>query len=224
MSKSASVAERVAIGEVGQTDDEFLCETADRIRMRMSRTGKDIVEIGRELIEVKERIGHGKFLPWIDREFGMSEWTARNFMRVADRFKSGIIPDLPATVLYALADRDTPEEVCTEITERAAAGEIVTVDDVRTAKGVVGRGRRNGRSTEVDLAEVRRAADRRTVTTGLMEMLDLFERDGVDPTDRAKFIIDHFDRDMAGKIGQFSIARFNRALKAMIPVLQAIHR
>ena len=55
-------------------------------------------------------------------------------------------------------------------------------------------------------------------------MLDLFECDGVDPAARAAFIIEHFDRDMADKVGRFSIARMNRALKAMIPVLRAIHR
>jgi N6-adenosine-specific RNA methylase IME4/ParB-like chromosome segregation protein Spo0J len=74
----------------------------------------------------------------------------------------------------------------------------------------------------VDLAEVRRAADRRTVTTGLMKMLDLLERDDVDPTDQAAFIVANFDRDIAGEM--ISIARMNRALKALIPVLKAIHR
>src|SRR5260370_13768613 len=83
MSKSASVAERVAIGEVGQTDDEFLCEVAGRIRQRMTRTAQDIVEIGCELIAVKDRVGHGNFLPWIEREFRMSEDTAAPFMNVA---------------------------------------------------------------------------------------------------------------------------------------------
>jgi hypothetical protein len=34
------------------------------------------------------------------------------------------------------------------------------------------------------------------VTEGMMEMLDLFERGDVDPAARAKFIIEHFDRDI----------------------------
>jgi hypothetical protein len=62
------------------------------------------------------------------------------------------------------------------------------------------------------------------VTEGVMKMLDLFECDGVDPAAMAAFIVEHFDRDMAGNIGRFSIARMNRALKAMIHVLQAIYR
>jgi hypothetical protein len=60
-----------------------------------------------------ERLGHGNFLPWIEAEFGMSEWTARNFMRVAEEFggKSGTVPDLPPTVLYQLAAPSTPEPI-----------------------------------------------------------------------------------------------------------------
>tara|TARA_R110002020_G_scaffold150446_1_gene327143 strand:- start:7053 stop:7166 length:114 start_codon:yes stop_codon:yes gene_type:complete len=29
----------------------------------------DIIEIGRDLIAVKAEIGHGNFLPWIEKEF-----------------------------------------------------------------------------------------------------------------------------------------------------------
>jgi hypothetical protein len=43
------------------------------IRTRMSRTAKDIVEIGRELIAAKERIGsYPNYLGWIKSEFGMN--------------------------------------------------------------------------------------------------------------------------------------------------------
>lgn len=52
----------------------------------MKRTAEDIVEIGRDLKEVKEKLDHGQFLPWIESEFGMSQQTASNFMRVAEQF------------------------------------------------------------------------------------------------------------------------------------------
>lgn len=121
---------------LAKADAEFLREAADRIRVRMSRAGQDIVEIGRELIAVKDRVGHGNFLPWIDREFGMSDQSAANFMNVARRYGDQIPNGLefqPA-VLYALAAPSTPEEVRTEVAERAAAGELVTVEDVRVLK------------------------------------------------------------------------------------------
>lgn len=53
--------------------------------------------------------------PWIEAEFGMSDDTARNFMRVAevygDNFRT--VRDLPPTALYELAA--TPPEVREEV-------------------------------------------------------------------------------------------------------------
>jgi hypothetical protein len=123
--------------QVTRTDEEFLRDAAARIRERMSRTKQSIIEIGRELIAVKDRVGHGKFLPWIEREFGVTNKTAERFMSVAARFgdKFDIVSNLTLTVLYELAAPNTAEEVRTEVTERAAAGKKVTVDDVRTLKG-----------------------------------------------------------------------------------------
>lgn len=78
-----------------------------------------LFEIGRDLIRVKELLGHGNFLPWIKDEFGMSTDSAQNFMRVAEQFgKNGSIPLLPPTVLYALAAPSTPDEVKDEIIDR----------------------------------------------------------------------------------------------------------
>jgi hypothetical protein len=41
-------------------------EAAQRIRLRLRRSAEDIIEIGRDLIEVKASIGNGNFLPWIE--------------------------------------------------------------------------------------------------------------------------------------------------------------
>jgi hypothetical protein len=125
---------KAALDAIRGTDEEFLREAADRLRQRMSRTARDIVEIGRDLIGVKERVGHGNFLSWIDREFAMSEWAARRLMNVANLFKSGTVPDLPPTVLYELAGPNTADEVRVEITERAEAGQKIKPADVRSLK------------------------------------------------------------------------------------------
>jgi N6-adenosine-specific RNA methylase IME4 len=121
---------------LAETDAEFLREAADRIRTRMSRTVQDIIEIGRDLAKVQERIGHGNFLPWIEREFGMSDQTAYRFIHVAtnmgDQIPHGV--EFQPAVLYALAAPSTPVSVRTEIIERTAAGETVTVEDVRMLK------------------------------------------------------------------------------------------
>lgn len=107
--------------------------SAERVRMRLKRSAEDIIAIGQELTEAKERLPHGQFLPWIAVEFEMTDRTALNFMRVAERFgsKSEIISDLPVTAIYALAAPSTPEPVV----QKVIAGEIpATADAIRAAK------------------------------------------------------------------------------------------
>src|SRR5438874_1571485 len=62
--------------------------TADRIRERVNKAAQDIIEGGNDLLAVKEALGHGHFGPGLKAEFGWSERSARNFMSVAERFKS----------------------------------------------------------------------------------------------------------------------------------------
>lgn len=111
-------------------------EAAVRIRLRMSRTVEDIIEIGRDLTNVKKAIGHGHFLRWIEAEFGMSDSTAQNFINVAKRFgdKFPTVGNIAPAVLYALAAPSTDDAVVDEVVERVEAGEKVTTDDVKSLK------------------------------------------------------------------------------------------
>jgi septal ring factor EnvC (AmiA/AmiB activator) len=121
--------------EVDEICRDDIRDAAVRIKVRMARTAADIIEIGRDLIAVKKALGHGNFLRWIEAEFGMHENSARNFMRVADRFgESTTIVDLQPTVLYALAAPSTPDEIVEEVTERAASGETFTAADIKAMK------------------------------------------------------------------------------------------
>ena len=62
----------------------------------------------------------------------MTERTAQNFMRVADKYgENAIIADLSPTVLYVLAAPSTPEEVSTAVADKVMAGERVSVADVK---------------------------------------------------------------------------------------------
>ena len=56
--------------------------------MLMKRTAQGIIEIGQKLIEVKKRLGHGRFLDWLSAEFDWHRDTANKFMHVAERFDS----------------------------------------------------------------------------------------------------------------------------------------
>jgi hypothetical protein len=94
----------------------------------------DIIEIGRRLSDAKERLGHGKFLTWVAAEFGWSERTAENFMRVYDLSrKSEKFADLqvPISALYLLAAPSTPDKALEAVAMRVGAGNGVSVAEVK---------------------------------------------------------------------------------------------
>jgi hypothetical protein len=105
-----------------------LAEHAREIRALSRRAIGGILEIGRRLVEAKALAGHGGWLSWLEREFGWSERTARNYMAAAERFKSATIADLDIDLraLYRLASPSTPAEVVEEVIARGRAGETIT--------------------------------------------------------------------------------------------------
>lgn len=125
-----------------------------RIKARLKRSVADIVEIGKELTTIKNQLPHGQFLPWIAAEFEMSKDTAQNFMNVWDRFgKNGIIPNLRPTVLYELSAPSTPDSVIEQAVEAAAAGDKVTIADVKDWKAERVMPMANTDKVETDIKE-----------------------------------------------------------------------
>jgi hypothetical protein len=101
-----------------------LTERAQRIRDLVNVARVCIIEIGRELIEAKDEVAHGEWLPWLHAEFGWGETTARKYMQVAAAFKSSLGVDfdaitIDATALYALAAPAVPQQARDEAVERA---------------------------------------------------------------------------------------------------------
>ncbi len=114
--------------------------SAERIRQLVKRSLDDVVEIGAELISVKQTLPHGQFRPWLHSEFGWKERSARNFMNVAQRFKSASLADLELdlTAAYLLAAPSTPDRARTLALERAENGEHITyasAQDIITEAG-----------------------------------------------------------------------------------------
>src|SRR5258705_13909400 len=94
-------------------ESDFLAKKAGAIRALAKNVVRDVIEIGRHLTEARARAAHGEWYPWLEREFGWSEPTARNFMNVYEAF--GANPqhiahlELPLGVFYQLAAPSTPE-------------------------------------------------------------------------------------------------------------------
>ncbi len=75
------------------------------------------VAIGRRLLDARERIGHGHFLQWVEKEFTFGRMTANRMMNAAERFGEDVtrVLHLPQRSVYLLASPSTPESVRGEI-------------------------------------------------------------------------------------------------------------
>ncbi len=95
-----------------------------RIKDRLTRQVKDIIETGHDLIEVKSKLEHGQFERWLDSEFGMAVRTAQRFMRASEwaQDKNDIVSHLTPTTVYMLSAKSTPEGVHQRVVERLEGG------------------------------------------------------------------------------------------------------
>lgn len=82
------------------------------ILLYKQQAGTAILEIGRRLIEAKDQLSHGEWLPWLEEKVEFSEATAQRFMRLAREYTNpSLVTDLGASkalVLLALpaSERD----------------------------------------------------------------------------------------------------------------------
>lgn len=122
------VRKRFDYNSLDSADAIFVQQQTGAILSLMKRSAEDIREIGQRLIEVKKRLGHGRFGAWLSAEFEWDDRTARRFMSVADRFKTAKLSkiNLAPSALYLLAAPSTPETAKKEAIARAEAGESIT--------------------------------------------------------------------------------------------------
>lgn len=109
-----------------------IIDATTRLHVLERKTGEQVLEIGRILIEVKAALGHGQFGAWLESEFGWTYESARRFMRVAEVFGENTqIVGFALSALYALASGTVSDEVRQEFIAKAEAGERVTHRDVK---------------------------------------------------------------------------------------------
>lgn len=109
-----------------------LRQQAERIRRRLGKHTEDIIETGRDLLAVKEKLTHGTFVAWIESELKLPARTAQSFMsaaRLADK-NATVALFSPATV-YRLAAKGTPDDIRDAIIARAEAGDVASDREVR---------------------------------------------------------------------------------------------
>lgn len=106
---------------------------AARIREFVDRGNEVLLEIGRELSAVKDRLGHGHFGAWIADEFDLSIDSAERCIRATKAFGDKIrtVRNLQPTTLYRLSAKSTPASVQQEIIARLEAGEGLSDGAIR---------------------------------------------------------------------------------------------
>jgi len=115
---------------------QFVQDARDEIQRLRNQTGKNLLELGRLLIEVKDRLPHGQFGPWLMAEFRWSDRHARRLMRVAEVFESDsesdlLVAFLEPAALHALAAPSTPESAVKEVKARVVQGEVIPPKKVK---------------------------------------------------------------------------------------------
>jgi hypothetical protein len=90
---------------------------AERIRDRVKATTASIIEIGNDLIAVKQHLEHGAFTRWIEAECGFSIRSAEHYIRVAEfsEGKNETVSFLSPTVAYKVAAKSAPADIVEKV-------------------------------------------------------------------------------------------------------------
>ena len=104
-----------------------------RIKDRLSRLVPDIIETGRDLQEVKDKLEHGQFKAWLSASFNMTTRTAQKYMRAAALIgdKSELSSYLTANTIYLLSVPSTPESVQQKVIDAVNSGDAPKPAEVR---------------------------------------------------------------------------------------------
>jgi hypothetical protein len=119
---------------------EELESVAKLVRNRLGNMTANIVEIGRELRAVKQRLEHGQFLNWVEADCRLSARTAQLMMKAAEwaEGKNEIVAHLEPTAIYLLAAPSTPDSIRRQVLSGLEHGQRPTPrlikDMIRAAK------------------------------------------------------------------------------------------
>jgi hypothetical protein len=116
-------------------DEAYLAQAEGEIRGYGRLVVSGIVAIGKKLVEVKERVGHGRYEKFIRERLRFSASSAKRFVQSYELFKTPNLGDLgslqiDASALYLLAQDTTREEVRAAALEKAASPNGISRDEI----------------------------------------------------------------------------------------------
>lgn len=140
MSKS-NLGQLIAQTMAQPAEDRTIETITDEILDAKRAGGEAILTIGRCLIEAKDMLSHGEWLPWLNEQVELSERTAQKFMKLAREWSNpSALADLGATkVLMLLAlpkderDNFVEDNNIVDMTTRQLEQAIKDRDEARKA-------------------------------------------------------------------------------------------
>lgn len=97
-----------------------------------------VLEAGNLLMEAKQRLKHGEYLPWVEQACGLKPQYAQKLIKAAEWVNTAHARHLDqiadATTLFLLSADATPEDVRQWALERCAAGDPPTRKEVQERK------------------------------------------------------------------------------------------
>lgn len=129
----------------------------EEINFYKRQAGSAILEIGKRLVEAKEQLSHGEWLPWLEEKVAFSERSAQQYMRLWKEYgKSALSADLSvskALVLLALPESER-EDFAAE--KHTVNGEEKTVSDMTVKELEKAIAERNAAREEAEKAAAAR--------------------------------------------------------------------
>ena len=114
MSEFMTAAEMAELAEMDAAFEERDIDViTEEINFYKRQAGSAILEIGKRLVEAKEQLSHGEWLPWLEEKVAFSERSAQQYMRLWKEYgKSALVADLGASkalVLLGLPESEREE-------------------------------------------------------------------------------------------------------------------
>ncbi len=177
MSEFMTPAEMAELAEMdGAFEERDIEVITEEINFYKRQAGSAILEIGKRLVEAKEQLSHGEWLPWLEEKVAFSERSAQQYMRLWKEYgKSALVADLGASkalVLLGLPeseregfaaekhDVDGQEKTALEMTrkelEKAVAERNAARAEADKAAADVQEAKDTALAAQENLAQVRR--------------------------------------------------------------------
>lgn len=107
------------------------------IQDHMRRATQSVIEAGKELLGIREILPSGKFIAWVETEFGISERMAQHMMNAGREFGANPkrVTGFSDSAIYLLAAPSMPDDVREEIlAEAEATGQPATRKEIAARK------------------------------------------------------------------------------------------